>query len=60
MIKVWDLESLKDIGAMTEIEIEKQKVFNDDFHKEKVIDKKSTKAMIGFILGRVVTSSFYY
>ena len=58
MSKVEDLErlkKLKDIGAITEteFEVEKQKVLNDDFHEEKTIDKKATKAMVGFILGLV-------
>lgn len=58
MSKVEDLErlkKLKDIGAITEteFEVEKQKVLNDDLHEEKTIDKKATKAMVGFILGLV-------
>ena len=47
------LKQLKDNGAITqaEFEIEKQKVLNGSMGSENKTDKKSTIAMVGFILG---------
>lgn len=47
------LKQLKDSGAITdtEFEIEKQKVLNGSLGNVNKTDKKSTIAMVGFILG---------
>ncbi len=47
------LKQLKDSGAITEteFEIEKQKVLNSNLGNGNKTDKKSTIAMVGFILG---------
>ena len=49
------LKQLKDSGAITdtEFEIEKSKVLNGSLDNGNNIDKKATKAMIGFILGLI-------
>lgn len=47
------LKQLKDTGAITDVEFEseKQKVFNKSSYNVNNSDKKSLKAMVGFILG---------
>ena len=49
------LKQLKDSGAITdtEFEIEKSKLLNGSLDNGNNIDKKATKAMIGFILGLI-------
>ena len=49
------LKQLKDSGAITdtEFEIEKSKILNGSLDNGNNIDKKATKAMIGFILGLI-------
>ncbi len=47
------LKQLKDTGAITDVEFEseKQKVLNKSSYNVNNSDKKSLKAMVGFILG---------
>ena len=55
------LKQLKDNGAITEteFEIEKQKVLNASLGNGNKTDKKSTQALVGFILGLVSIIAWY-
>ena len=55
------LKALKDSGAITEteFEIEKSKVLNGSISNGNNTDKKTTLAMVGFILGLVSIIAWY-